>query len=66
MYWLMMFQHTHSRMLSQVLMLQLEQVNNSMQMLVQQGVSVTVAHTVQRHREILHEYQDEYRKTKVQ
>jgi len=42
----------------------LEQVNNSMQMLVQQGVSVTVAHTVQRHREILHEYQDEYRKTK--
>ena len=38
-----------------------------MQLLVQDGTNATVqiTYTVQRHREILHEYQDEFRKTKV-
>jgi hypothetical protein len=48
-------------------LVQLEDVNNSMQLLVQGETNITVqiTYTVQRHREILHEYQDEFRKTKV-
>lgn len=47
------------------LLTKLEATNNLMQLTVNRGASVTVAHTVQRHREILREYQEDFAKSKA-